>query len=330
MRIAPSSPATTAPVAARPAPSLPRTRRGTQTWRAIRRGWQLYVMLLLPVLYLLVFSYWPMYGVQIAFRNFNVVDGITGSPWVGLAHFERFVTSYSFWQIIKNTVLLSAYSLAAGFPVPIILALALNYVGRTWFRRTVQMVGYAPFFISTVVMVGIILLMLDPRFGPVNPLLGLIGFGPVDFMGNAAYFRHIYVWSGVWQYAGFSCIIYLAALTSVDPTLHEAAIIDGANKLQRIRDIDLPTIMPVAVVLLILEMGAVLSIGFEKILLLQNPINLPVSEVIDTYVYHVGLTGQLPQFSYAAAIGLFQSVIALILIVVVNQLARRIEGAALW
>src|SRR5215216_5452837 len=187
-----------------------RVRVSARSWRLVRRSWQLYVMLLLPVLYLLVFNYWPMYGVQIAFRNFNVVDGITGSPWVGLAHFERFVTSYSFWQIIKNTVLLSAYSLAAGFPFPIILALALNYVGRAWFRRTVQMVGYAPFFISTVVMVGIILLMLDPRFGPVNQLLGLIGFGPVDFMGNAAYFRQIYVWSGVWQYAGFSCIIYLA------------------------------------------------------------------------------------------------------------------------
>ena len=330
MRMARSSTVQAATPAARPQLDQARARRGAQTWREIKRGWQLYVMLLLPVLYLLVFHYWPMYGVQIAFRNFNVVDGITGSPWVGLAHFERFVTSYNFWQIIKNTLILSIYSLAAGFPLPILLALSLNNVGQAWFRRTVQMVGYAPYFISVVVMVGIIFILLDPRFGLVNQLLGLIGFGPVDFMGNAAYFRQIYVWSGVWQYAGFSCIIYLAALTSVDPTLHEAAIIDGANKLQRIRDIDLPTIMPVAVVLLILEMGAVLSIGFEKILLLQNPINLPVSEVIDTYVYHVGLTGQLPQFSYAAAIGLFQSVIALILIVVVNQLARRIEGAALW
>ena len=264
---------------------------------------------------------------------FAISTSSTGSPAVpgsGWRTSSASCTSYNFWQIIKNTLILSAYSLAAGFPFPIILALALNYVGRAWFRRTVQMVGYAPFFISTVVMVGIILVLLDPRFGLVNQLLGLAGIGPVDFMGNAAYFRHVYVWSGVWQYVGFSCIIYLAALTSVDPTLHEAAIIDGANKLQRMRDIDLPTIMPVAVVLLILEMGAILSVGFEKVLLLQNPINLPVSEVIDTYVYHVGLAAELPQFSYAAAIGLFQSVIALMLIVVVNQLARRIEGAALW
>jgi putative aldouronate transport system permease protein len=307
-----------------------RARRGTQTWKAIRRDWRLYAMLALPALYIIVFKYWPMYGIQIAFRNFNPIDGISGSPWVGLAHFERFVTSYSFRQVIGNTLLLSAYSLAAGFPLPIILALALSYTGRAWFRRTVQMTGYAPFFISMVVMVGIILVMLDPRFGPINQFLGLFGFGPVDFMGNAGYFRHVYVWSGVWQYVGFSCIIYLAALTSVDPTLHEAAIIDGANKLQRIRDIDLPTIMPVAVVLLILEMGAVLSVGFEKALLLQNPINLPVSEVIDTYVYHVGLAGQLPQFSYAAAIGLFQSVIAMILIVAVNQIAKKVSGASLW
>jgi multiple sugar transport system permease protein/putative aldouronate transport system permease protein len=330
MRIAnaPAAPTTTL-TTGRPWPPV-RARRGAQTWKAIRRDWRLYAMLALPLLYIIVFKYWPMYGIQIAFRNFNPIDGITGSPWVGLAHFERFVTSYSFRQVIGNTLLLSAYSLAAGFPFPIILALALNYTGRAWFRRTVQLVGYAPFFISMVVMVGIILVMLDPRFGPVNQFLALFGFGPVDFMGNAGYFRHVYVWSGIWQYVGFSCIIYLAALTSVDPTLHEAAIVDGANKLQRIRDIDLPTIMPVAVVLLILEMGAVLSVGFEKALLLQNPINLPVSEVIDTYVYHVGLAGQLPQFSYAAAIGLFQSVIAMILIVAVNHLAKKVSGASLW
>ena len=331
MRVAnaPSTPSPVLVATPRPVP-VSRPRRGAQAWKAIRRGWQLYAMLALPVLYLIVFKYWPMYGVQIAFRNFNVVDGISGSPWVGLAHFERFVTSYSFGQILENTVVLSVYSLAAGFPIPIILALALNSIGRAWFRRSVQLVGYAPYFISTVVMVGMILLVLDPRFGMVNLLLGLLGVGPIDFMGNASYFRHIYVWSGVWQYAGFGCIIYLAALTSVDPTLHEAAIIDGANKLQRIRDIDLPTIMPVAVVLLILEMGAILSIGFEKVLLLQNSINLPVSEVIDTYVYRVGLAGQLPQFSYAAAIGLFQSAIAFILIVVVNQIARKAGTASLW
>jgi putative aldouronate transport system permease protein len=330
MRIANPVTAPPSPLALELRQPRAQARLGAQSWVAIRRNWQLYAMLILPVLYILVFKYWPMYGVQIAFRNFNVVDGITGSPWVGWANFERFMNAYNFRQIIGNTLLLSAYSLAAGFPFPIILALALNYTGRAWFRRTVQLVGYAPFFISIVVMVGMILVLLDPRFGIVNQLLGMVGIGPFDVMGNAAAFRHVYVWSGVWQYVGFSCIIYLAALTSVDPTLHEAAIVDGANKLQRMRDIDLPTIMPVAIVLLILEMGAILSVGFEKVLLLQNNINLPVSEVIDTYVYRVGLAAELPQFSYAAAIGLFQSVIAFVLIVVVNQIAKKVGAASLW
>jgi len=306
------------------------SRTSGRTWRLVRRSWQLYVMLSLPLLWLLIFQYWPMYGVQIAFRNFNVVDGITGSPWIGLTNFERFVSTYNFWQIIKNTAILSVYSLAAGFPLPILLALALNHIGRSWFKKTVQMVGYAPEFISIVVMVGIVFVVLDPRIGMVNQILGLVGVGPIDFMGNAGYFRHIFVWSGVWQTVGFGCIIYLAALTSIDPTLHEAAIMDGASKLQRIRDIDLPGIVPAAIVLLILDLSAILSIGFEKVLLMQNPINLQVSEVVDTYVYRVGLASPLPQFSYAAAIGLFQSMIALILIVLVNQLARRVEDASLW
>jgi putative aldouronate transport system permease protein len=315
----------------KPAPkSGRRVRHGVQTWRRVRRSWQLYVMLALPLLWLIFFKYWPMYGVQIAFRNFNVVDGITGSPWVGLANFERFAGSFNFWQIISNTVILSVYSLAAGFPLPILLALALNHINRHWFKKTVQMVGYAPEFISIVVMVGIIFVVLDPRIGLVNQMLGLVGGGPIDFMGNAGYFRHIFVWSGVWQHVGFACIIYLAALTSIDPTLHEAALMDGASRLQRIRDIDLPGIVPAAIVLLILDLSSILSIGFEKVLLMQNPINLQVSEVVDTYVYRVGLASPLPQFSYAAAIGLFQSVIALMLIVLVNQLARRIEDASLW
>ncbi len=309
---------------------LGQSRYGVLSWRKVRRSWQLFAMLSLPLLWLLLFQYWPMYGVQIAFRNFNVIDGINGSPWVGLDNFQRFASSYNFWQIIQNTVILSVYSLVAGFPLPILLALALNHVNQQLFKKTVQMVGYAPEFISTVVMVGIIFVLLDPRMGMVNQLLGLIHIGPIDFMGTAAYFRHIFVWSGVWQHVGFACIIYLAALTSIDPTLHEAALMDGASKLQRIRDIDLPGIIPAAIVLLILDMSSILSIGFEKVLLMQNPINLQVSEVVDTYVYRVGLASPLPQFSYAAAIGLFQSIIALILIVLVNQLARRIEDASLW
>ena len=240
------------------------------------------------------------------------------------------MTSFNFWPIIRNTLFLSIYSLLAGFPLPIIMGLALSYVTRGWFRKTVQMVTYAPHFISTVVMVGIILMVLDTRSGLVNQLLGAVGLGPIDFMGNAAYFRHIYVWTDVWQNLGFDCIIYLAALTSIDPTLHEAAIVDGASKLQRMRYIDLPGITPIMVILLILNMSSILGVGFEKVLLLQNTINQPVSEVIETYVYHVGLRSTIPQFSYAAAIGLFQSVIALILLVAVNQFARSVSEASLW
>jgi len=306
-----------------------RRRRGAQTLKAIRRSGQLYLLFAFPLLYLIIFKYWPMYGAQIAFRNFNPVDGITGSPWVGLAHFERFVTSHNFWPILQNTLVLNAYQLVAEFPLPIILALALNYIRQLWFRRSVQLVSYAPHFISVVVLVGIVLQFLAPG-GLVNQVLGLVGIGPVHFMGDPAYWKSIYVWSGVWQHLGFSTIIYLAALSSVDPTLHEAAVVDGANKLQRIRDIDLPGIMPIAVILFILNMGQMLDTGFEKVLLLQNPLNLRTSEVIDTYVYRVGLATTVPNFSYAAAIGLFKAIIGLILIVATNQLAKRLKAQSLW
>ncbi len=297
------------------------------TFDRIRRHWQLYVLLVLPLAYLLIFQYWPMYGAQIAFRNFNAVQGITGSPWVGLRHFDRFIGSYDFTRTLRNTLVLSLYSLVAGFPFPIILALGLNYVTRNWFKKTVQMVTYAPYFISVVVMVGIILQLLAPNTGLVNQMLQRVGLPQVNFMGRPQLFPHIYVWSGVWQTVGFSCVIYLAALTSVDPTLHEAAIVDGASKLRRIWHIDLPEIMPLAMLLLILSLGGLLSTGFEKILLLQNPVNMRTSEVIDTYVYRVGLASAVPNYSYAAAIGLFKSVIGFTLVILVDRFAKRMGHA---
>lgn len=306
-----------------------RPRFGAGTLKQMRRSWQLYAMLLLPMIWLIIFCYVPMWGAQIAFRNYNVVDGITGSEWVGLANIERFVNSYSFWPILKNTLVLNVYSLAAGFPLPIILAIGLNYIMRGWFKRSVQMVTYAPHFISTVVMAGLILQLLSPT-GFVNQLLGVGGINPVYFMGEPQYWKSVYVWTEVWQHVGFNCIIYLAALTAIDPTLHEAAIMDGANKLQRIRDIDIPGIMPVAVILLILNMGFLLSSGFEKAYLLQTPLNLSTSEVIDTFVLRVGLQSQVPNFSYAAAIGLFKSVVGLVLIFGSNWIARRLKVASLW
>jgi putative aldouronate transport system permease protein len=298
--------------------------------RRLRRHWQLYVLLALPLLYLLVFQYYPMYGAQIAFRNFNAARGITGSPWAGLQHFERFIGSYNFIQTLRNTLVISFYSLLVGFPFPIMLALGLNYVTRAWFKRSVQLVTYAPYFISTVVMAGIILQFLSPTHGIINLFIMRLGYSPINFMARADWFPHIYVWTGLWQSLGFAAIIYLAALSSVDPTLHEAAIVDGASKLQRMWYIDLPELMPLAIVLLLLSLGGILSTGFEKILLLQNPLNLRTSEVIDTYVYRVGLASPVPNYSYAAAIGLFKSVIGLILVVAVNRFARRVGGSSLW
>ena len=299
---------------------------------SIRRSWQLYTMLFLPMLWLAIFAYIPMWGAQIAFRDYipsGGFAGISSAPWVGFEHFQRFFDSYNFWPIMQNTIVLNVYSLIAGFPLPIILALALNYVRQRHFKKTVQMVSYAPHFISVVVMVGILFQLLASG-GMVNQLLGLFGIDPILFMNEPGYWKSIYVWSGVWQNVGFNCIIYLAALSGIDPTLHEAAILDGANKLQRMRDIDLPGILPVALILLILNMGTLLSTGFEKVILMQNALNRSTSEVIDSYVYWVGLGSDIPQFAYAAAIGLFKSVIGLVLLYTVNMMARRLQGSSLW
>jgi putative aldouronate transport system permease protein len=296
----------------------------------IRKGWRLYALIALPLLYIIVFKYVPMYGAQIAFKNFIVTKGILGSEWVGFKHFVRFFHSYDFWRLMSNTIVLSVYSLVAGFPFPILLALSLNYVRNKFFQKSVQMVTYAPHFISVVVMVGIILEMLDPRIGIVNTVLKLLGLDTVNFMGVPEYFKSIYVWSGIWQSVGFGCIIYLAALSGIDPSLHEAAVVDGATKLQRMWHIDIPGIMPLAIIILIMNTGYMLDVGFEKVLLMQNPLNLRTSEVIDTYVYKVGLASQAMNYSYSSAIGLFKSVINLILLILVNKIAQKTKQASLW
>lgn len=295
----------------------------------IYKCWQLYVIFLLPLLYILIFKYYPMYGAIIAFKNFNPIVGIAGSPWVGLDHIVQFIHSYEFVRVLKNTLVLGLYQLIAGFPFPILLALSLNYVVGFRFKKVVQMITYAPHFISVVVIVGMVLVFLDPR-GGINHILGLFGVAPIHFMGKPQLFMSIYVWSGIWQNVGFGCIVYLAALSAINPELHEAATVDGAIKLRRIWHIDLPGIMPVTVILLLLHLGNFLDIGFEKVLLMQNPLNLSTSEVIDTYVYKIGLTAQIPQYSYAAAIGLFKSFIALVLIVGANWISRRVSQESLW
>lgn len=296
--------------------------------RRIRRHWQLYLLLLLPIAHTLIFRYWPMYGAQIAFRDFNGVQGITGSPWVGLLHFQRFLSSFQFWRLLRNTLGISLYSLAAGFPIPIILAIALNEARNQAFRKTVQMVTYAPYFISTVVMVGIILQVLDSRLGLANKFIVAFGGSPMDYISRPEMFQSIYVFSGIWQHMGYSSIIYIAALSAIDPQLEEAAVIDGATRLQKIWYIDLPGIMPTAVILLILNVGQIMNVGFEKAYLMQNPLNMSTSDIISTYVYRMGLLRA--QYSFSAAVGLFNSVINLILLVSVNQFAKKVGETSLW
>lgn len=286
-------------------------------------------LLILPVaVYYIIFHYIPMYGVQIALKDFIASKGITGSPWVGFEHFERFFNSYYFWRLIGNTLGIGLYELAVGFPIPILLALMINEVRSSLFRRTVQTVTYAPHFLSTVVMVGMILIFLSPQHGMVNQLLGLFGIEPIAFMTEPEWFKTVYVLSGVWQQMGWSSIIYLAALTGIDPQLHEAAKADGASRLRRIWHINIPGILPTIIILLILNMGSVLSVGFEKIFLMQNDLNLESSDVIATYVYRSGIVGA--QYSFSAAVGLFNSIVNFILLVSVNSVARRIGETSLW
>ncbi|OXM85459.1 sugar ABC transporter permease [Paenibacillus rigui] len=298
--------------------------------RNVRKSWQLYLLSALPLLYLLIFKYLPMYGIIIAFQDYTPVKGYSGSPWVGFKQFQKFFESYEFWQVIKNTLVLSFYSLVAGFPFPIILALSLNYVNRTLIKKSVQLITYAPHFISLVVMVGIILQLLDPRTGIVNRIIELFGFEAINFLGNPKYFMSLYVWSGIWQNVGFSCIIYLAALAAIDPSLHEAAVVDGATKIQRMWHIDIPGILPITIILLIMSTGHIMDVGFEKVLLLQNPLNIRASEVIDTYVYKVGLASTGIHYSYSAAIGLFKSVVNLILLITINKVAKKVGQTSLW
>jgi ABC-type polysaccharide transport system permease subunit len=321
------------PVGEAPAQQRRRRRRRERTTltgvrRSLQRHWTLYLLMTVPLVWFAVFKYIPMANAVLAFKNYNVVRGIWGSPWVGWQNFELFFANPVFWTLVKNTFLLSVYTVAASFPLAIILALALNEVRMGLFKKTVQLVTYAPYFISTVVVVSMTILMLSPRLGLVNDAIGFFGVPAIDFLGNPDYFRHIYVWSDVWQTTGYSAVIYLAALAGVDPALHESAKIDGATRLQRIRHVDLPGIMPTAVIILVLAVGNIMAIGFEKAFLLQNPLNLSESEIIATYVYKTGLLNA--DFSLATAVGLFNSVINLVLLLAVNTIAKRITGNGLW
>ena len=293
-----------------------------------KKNWQLYVMLLLPVIYIIVFAYVPMGGTLIAFKDYRIKKGIFGSPWVGFQHFTNFFNTPNFPMLLRNTLVLSIYSLLASFPFPILLALAINECAGARYRKFVQMVTYAPYFISTVVLVGIMSNFFSLRTGFVNSVAKLIGAQQLNYMGISSLFRHMYVWSGIWQSAGYSAVIYIAALASVDESLVEAALIDGAGRLRRIWHIDIPTILPTIVIQLILAVGGIMGIGFEKVYLMQNPINLDVSEIISTFVYKRGMTQF--QYSYAAAVGLFNSVVNLVLIMLANTFASKVGSTSLF
>ena len=303
-------------------------RRKAGRLRKAGRCWQLYLLLLPAVAYIFIFNYMPLYGIQIAFRKYSARKGYLGSAWVGWKNFNRFFNSPDLWRLIKNTLTLSVYSLVVGFPLPIILSLMLNQCASGGTKRVVQNVIYAPHFVSMVVLVGMINVMFSVNSGVVNTVLEKLGHERVLFVGQASIFPHMYVWSGIWQNVGWNTVIYFAALSSVSADLHDAAIVDGASKRQRILHIDLPTIMPTITIMLILQIGQLMNVGFEKVFLMQNYLNLQTSETIQTYVYKMGL--QNSDYSYSTAVGLFNNVINLILLSTVNMITRRMGGSGLW
>jgi len=296
--------------------------------KQIRNSWQLYVFASLAFIVVFIFAYIPMYGAIIAFKQFRPALGIWGSPWVGFQHFTNFFNSRDFLMLMRNTLNLNIYSLIAAFPMPIILALMLNEAKDGFFKKFTQTVTYAPHFISVVVMAGMTISFLSPSMGIINHIIAFFGFERINFLGQADMFSSIYVWSGIWQSTGWGSIIYLAALAGVDPTLHEAAIMDGASRMKRVWHINLPAIKPTIIILLIMNVGALFSTGFERNFLLQTPLNMYRADVIATYVYRVGLLGG--QFSFAAAIGLFNSALNAVLLVVVNAIAKKSTEVGLW
>ena len=297
---------------------------------AFKKDLHLHLIILVPFVWLIIFAYVPMYGLIIAFKEFFPNLGMIGSPWVGLINFRNFFTSYQFPIVVRNTIGINVYTLLAGFPIPIILALSINNAGSRIFKKTVQMVTYAPYFISTVVMVGLIIQLLSPSVGLYGRLTRLLDIDAPSLLATPQYFKSVYVWSGIWQNMGWNSIIFIAVLSSVDSELYDAATVDGASRIQRIVHVELPTIIPTAIILLIVNFGYLMTIGFEKIYLMQNDLNLASSEVIQTFVYKVSFENTIPNFSYATAIGLFNSMVNLFLIVSVNAIAKRTTEVSLW
>ncbi|MDR0473441.1 MAG: ABC transporter permease subunit [Treponema sp.] len=295
--------------------------------KRLRKTKELYFFLLPAIVFYIIFKYVPIYGLQMAFRDFSPALGFWKSPWIGLENFNMFFSG-SWSMVVINTLKISVTSLALGFPIPVILALMLHHTDSREFKRTVQMVTYAPHFISSVVLVGMIYTLFSPSSGVVNTIIQKFGMRPVFFMGRPELFVPMYVGSGIWQSAGWSAIVYIAALSGVSPELHESAIIDGATKFQRIIHVDLPSILPAVVTMFLLSVGYLFSVGFDKVYLMQNPLNQSASEVISILVYKRGLLG--PNQSFAAAIGFIESAVNMCLLVMFNRIAKIVSGTGLW
>lgn len=302
---------------------------GRKILSVLKKDWQLWVMILPALTYIIIFCYGPMYGIQLAFRKYDFSKGFTGGDWVGFKYFMQYFQSPMFWTTLRNTFFISFFSLICGFPAPILLALVINSLRHHKFRRVVQTAVYMPYFISTVVMVSILQILLSPSTGVVSNLLKDMHLIPqsINLLGTASAFVPVYVLSGVWQSAGWSCIIFIAALSAVDSQLYDAAKVDGANRWQQVVHVEFPTLVPTIVILLIMNMGRVLSVGFEKVFLMQNDLNLSVSEVISTYVFNVGV--QSSQFSFGSAVGLFNTVINFVFLLIANTVSKKAANISL-
>ncbi|MHA3979842.1 ABC transporter permease [Halovulum sp. GXIMD14794] len=293
-----------------------------------RREWQIYVLLAPTIIWFLLFLYKPMYGLQIAFKDYSIFRGIEGSPWVGFEHFETLFGNDQFLRAIKNTIMISGFSLLFGFPAPILLALMFNEILNATYKRTAQTIVYLPHFISTVIIAGIVITAFSPSAGIVNTFLEWLGFEPVYFLTKPEWFRPIFIGTGIWQEAGFQSIVYLAAIAGVNPSLYESAVVDGASRWQMMWKITLPSILPTIIIMLIIRIGNLMEVGFELIILLYQPATYQTADVINTFIYRQGL--QNGQYDLAAAAGLFNAVVAFVLVMTANSLSRRYSRTSLW
>ncbi|TCS60439.1 ABC transporter permease [Primorskyibacter sedentarius] len=308
-----------------------RTRKASRIERIgdhLRNEWQLYVMLIPTVVWLLVFLYKPMYGLQIAFKDYSIFRGVAASPWVGLEHFQTLFGNDQFLRALKNTVIISFYGLIFGFPMPILLALMFNEILAQTFKKTAQTIVYLPHFVSSVIIAGIVITAFSPSAGIVNTVMGWFGIDPIYFLTKPEWFRPIFVGTGIWQEAGFQSIVYLAAIAGVSPTLYESAVVDGASRWQMMWKITLPSIMPTIIIMLIIRIGNMLEVSFEMIILLYQPATYSTADVVNTFIYRQGIQGG--QYDLAAAAGLFNAVVAFVLVMTANTISKRYSRTSLW